>query len=132
MFGFIISIVAVTAWPTETPWWSILVVVAVGSVLTIPWVIIESIASTGISLGAIWQVLPGVIWPGNPLAQLVILMLGGAFEQLAGGFTQDLKYAHYAKMPPRAIFRGRSSVQSLSFIGDWKLTFLFKGTLFHV
>ncbi|KAE9363835.1 oligopeptide transporter 2 [Stipitochalara longipes BDJ] len=105
-FGFVISIVAVTAWPTETPWWSILVVVAVGSVLTIPWVIIESIANTGISLGAIWQVLPGVIWPGNPLAQLVILMLGGAFEQLAGGFTQDLKYAHYAKMPPRAIFRG--------------------------
>jgi len=81
----------------------------VGSVLTIPWVVIESIANTGISLGAIWQVLPGVIWPGNPLAQLVILMLGGAFEQLAGGFTQDLKYAHYAKMPPRAIFRGKLS-----------------------
>jgi len=106
MFGFIVSIVAVTAWPTQTPWWSILVVVGIGALLTIPWVIIQSIASTGISLGAIWQVLPGVIWPGNPLAQLVILMLGGAFEQLAGGFTQDLKYAHYAKMPPRAIFRG--------------------------
>jgi hypothetical protein len=94
LFGLIISIIAVTAWPTETPWWSILVVVGVGAVLTIPWVIIESIASAGISLGAIWQVLPGVIWPGNPLAQLVILMLVGAFEQLAGGFTQNLKYAH--------------------------------------
>jgi len=54
----------------------------------------------------IWQVVPGVIWPGRPLPQLVILMLGGAFEQLAGGFTQDLKYAHYAKLPPRAVFRG--------------------------
>ena len=85
--------------------------------LTIPWVIIESIASTGISLGAIWQVLPGVIWPGNPLAQLVILMLGGAFEQLAGGFTRDLKYAHYAKMPPGAIFRGRFSFRSHPVIG---------------
>lgn len=101
-----VSVIAVTAWPTNTPWWSILVVVAVGACLTIPWVIIESIASTGISLGAIWQVLPGVIWPGNPVAQLIMLMLGGAFEQLAGGFTQDLKYAHYAKMSPRAIFRG--------------------------
>ncbi len=95
-----------TAWPTETPWWSIIVVTAVGALLTIPWVIIESIASTGISLGAIWQVLPGILWPGNPLAQLVILMLGGAFEQMAGGFTQDLKYAHYARLPPRAVFRG--------------------------
>lgn len=32
-------------------------------------------------------------------------MLGGAFEQMAGGFSQDLKYAHYAKIPPRAVFR---------------------------
>ena len=46
------------------------------------------------------------MWPGRPLPQLVILMLGGAFEQLAGSFTADLKYAHYAKLPPRAVFRG--------------------------
>ena len=95
-----------TAWPTQTPWWSILAVTAVGALLTIPWVIIESIANTGISLNVIWQVLPGVWWPGKPLPQLVILMLGGAFEQMAGGFTNDLKYAHYAKLPPRAVFRG--------------------------
>lgn len=25
---------------------------------------------------------------------------------MAGGFTADLKYAHYAKLPPRAVFRG--------------------------
>ncbi|KAH8647651.1 oligopeptide transporter 2 [Xylariales sp. PMI_506] len=105
-FGFAISIISVTAWPSQTPWYSILGVTGIGALLTIPWVIIESIASTGISLGQIWQVLPGAWWPGRPLPQLVILMLGGAFEQLAGGFTQDLKYAHYAKLPPRAVFRG--------------------------
>jgi hypothetical protein len=33
-------------------------------------------------------------------------MLGGAFEVMAGGFTAELKYAHYAKIPPRAVFRG--------------------------
>ncbi|KAF3765425.1 hypothetical protein M406DRAFT_78222 [Cryphonectria parasitica EP155] len=106
VFGFIISIVACVAWPTQTPWWSILGVTAIGALLTIPWVIIESIASTGISLNVIWQVLPGVWFPGQPMPQLVILMLGGAFEQMAGGFTTDLKYAHYAKLPPRAVFRG--------------------------
>ncbi|KAI0481607.1 oligopeptide transporter 2 [Xylaria cf. heliscus] len=106
LFGFIISIVSVTAWPTQTPWWSILAITGIGSLLTIPWVIIESIASTGISLNVIWQVLPGFWWPGRPLPQLVLLMLGGAFEQMAGGFTNDLKYAHYAKLPPRAVFRG--------------------------
>lgn len=108
-FGFIISIVAVAAWPTQTPWWSILGVTAIGALLTIPWVVIESIASTGISLNVIWQVLPGVWFPGRPMPQLVILMLGGAFEQMAGGFTTELKYAHYAKLPPRAVFRGHVS-----------------------
>ncbi|KAI0475209.1 oligopeptide transporter 2 [Xylariaceae sp. FL0804] len=104
--GFVISIVCVTAWPTETPWYAILAVTGIGALLTIPWVIIESIANTGISLNVIWQLLPGVWWAGSPLPQLVILMLGGAFEQMAGGFTQDLKYAHYARIPPRAVFRG--------------------------
>lgn len=106
LFGFIVSILAVTAWPTNTPWWSILGVTGIGALLTIPWVIIESIASTGISLNVIWQVLPGLWFPGNPMAQLILLMLGGAFEQIAGGFTNELKYAHYAKLPPRAVFRG--------------------------
>lgn len=40
------------------------------------------------------------------MPQLVIVMLGGAFEQMAGNFTNDLKYAHYARLPPRAVFRG--------------------------
>ena len=109
VFGFIVSIVSVTSWPTQTPWWSILAITGVGAVLTIPFVIIESIAATGIQLNVIWQVLPGLWFPGQPLPQLIILMLGGAFEQIAGGFTNDLKYAHYAKIPPRAVFRGHVS-----------------------
>lgn len=109
VFGFAVSIIALTAWPTQTPWWSILGVTGVGALLTIPWVVIESIASTGIQLNVIWQVLPGVWFPGQPLPQLILLMLGAAFEQMAGGFSADLKYAHYASLPPRAVFRGHVS-----------------------
>jgi OPT family small oligopeptide transporter len=108
-FGFVVSIISLTAWPTETPWWSILGVTAVGAVLTIPWVIIESIANTGIHLNIIWQVLPGIWFPGQPLPQLILLMLGAAFESMAGSFSQDLKYGHYASLPPRAVFRGHVS-----------------------
>lgn len=109
VFGFAVSIISLTAWPTQTPWWSILGVTAIGALLTVPWVIIESIASTGIELNVIWQVLPGVWFPGQPLSQLIILMLGAAFEQMAGSFSSDLKYAHYAGIPPRAVFRGHVS-----------------------
>jgi hypothetical protein len=104
--GFAISIIACEAWPTQTPWWSIIGVTVIGTVLTIPWVIIESIANTGIQLNVIWQLLPGLWFPGKPMPQLVIVMLGGAFEQMAGNFAHDLKYAHYARLPPRAVFRG--------------------------
>ncbi|CAH0047781.1 unnamed protein product [Clonostachys solani] len=108
-FGFAVSIISLTAWPTQTPWWSILGVTGIGALLTIPWVVIESIASTGIDLNIIWQVLPGVWFPGQPLPQLILLMLGAAFEQMAGGFSADLKKAHYAGIPPRAVFRGHVS-----------------------
>ncbi|KAH7309857.1 oligopeptide transporter 2 [Stachybotrys elegans] len=108
-FGFVVSIISLTAWPTDTPWWSILGVTGVGAVLTIPWVVITSIANTGIALNVIWQVLPGLWFPGQPLPQLIILMLGAAFESMAGSFCHDLKYAHYASLPPRAVFRGHVS-----------------------
>lgn len=75
IFGFVISIISLTAWPTRTPWWSIFGVAGVGTLLTIPWVVIESIANTGIQLNVIWQVLPGVWFPGEPLPQLILLML---------------------------------------------------------
>lgn len=114
VFGFTVSIVALTAWPTQTPWWSILAVTGIGALLTIPWVIIESIASTGINLNVIWQVLPGLWFPGQPMPQLILLMLGAAFEQMAGGFTNDLKYAHYAKLPPRSVFRGQLAASLLN------------------
>ena len=106
VFGFVISICSVAAFPTTTPWWSILGLTGIGFVLTVPWTVIESVAGTGINLGVIWQVLPGVWFPGRPIAQLMLLMYGGAFEQVCGGFTADLKYGMYARIPPRAIFRG--------------------------
>ncbi|ORX38167.1 OPT oligopeptide transporter protein-domain-containing protein [Kockovaella imperatae] len=106
LFGFVISIITVCAFPTQTPWWTILAIVGIGAFLTVPWVIIQSIADTGIQLGTIWQVLPGLWFPGEPLPQLMLLMLGDAFEVMAGSFTNNLKMAHYARMPPRAVFRG--------------------------
>ncbi|KFA54222.1 hypothetical protein S40293_08147 [Stachybotrys chartarum IBT 40293] len=127
-FGFAVSVISLTAWPTETPWWSILGVTGVGAVLTIPWVIIESVANTGIHLNVIWQVLPGIWFPGRPLPQLIILMLGAAFEQMAGGFSADLKKAHYAGIPPRAVFRGHVSsvvINCLIYCGILELLMLY-------
>ena len=116
VFGFVITLCSLVAFPTQTPWWTVLILISIGGILTVPWVLIQSIADTGISLNVIWQVLPGALFPGNPLAQLMLLLYGGAFEQIAGGFTADLKYSVYARIPPRAIFRGHCIAQAVNCI----------------
>lgn len=104
--GFAISMATLAAFPTGTPWWSVLAFMGVGYALLIPWCIIESIAATGIGFDTMWHLLPGLWWPGKLIPHLIIVMLGSAFEIMAGGFMIDLKYCQYAHMPPRAVFRG--------------------------
>ena len=103
--GFVLSIVSVAAFPTGTPWWSILLVLGLGIVMTIPEVILHSIAAADIPLGQIWQVLPGVWFPGKFLPNIILQMLGDAFGSMASGFANALKTGHYARIPPRCIFR---------------------------
>lgn len=78
--------------------------------------------------------MPGLWWPGKLVSHLVIVMLGSAFEAQAGGFMIDLKYAQYAHMPPRAIFRGHvvSTIVNVFFyviIVDWLVTGYSSGTM---
>ncbi|ORX34771.1 oligopeptide transporter 2 [Kockovaella imperatae] len=114
--GFILSIVTVAAFPTETPWWTIPALTVIGTFICIPWCVIESVANVGIPLGILWNVLPGVWFPGKFLPDLMLLMLGDAFTAIAGSFAQDLKYAHYARIPPRAMFRSHILAQVLNVI----------------
>ena len=112
--GFAISIVSVAAYPTQTPWWTIIALAAIGTFVTVPWCVIKSLSNVGLPLGIIWNVLPGIWFPGKFLPDLMLLMLGDAFSDIAGSFGTDLKYAHYARIPPRAIFRTHIASQVLN------------------
>ena len=62
------GIAAVSAWPTHTPWWSLLVMMGIALVIMIPATFIQAIANTGASLDILFKIFCGLMFPGNPMA----------------------------------------------------------------
>ena len=52
------------------------------------------------------QIIPGILLPGNPIANMVFKSYAIQTLIEATSFTQDLKLGHYVKVPPRATFIG--------------------------
>ena len=57
--------------------------------------------------GLLFQMLAGVWYAGNPQGLIVAQNFGTQFGQQTDNFVSDLKLGHYAKLPPRAVFRGQ-------------------------
>jgi hypothetical protein len=54
----------------------------------------------------LFQLLASYWFAGNPVA-LIVTAYGQNFDAQAETYTSDRKMAHYAKLPPRAIFHGQ-------------------------
>ena len=52
------------------------------------------------------QIIPGLLLPGNPIANMVFKAYSVQTLTEATMFVQDLKLGHYIKVPPRATFLG--------------------------
>ena len=64
-------------------------------------------ARTGFSFGlnVLVELIIGYAIPGNGLALAFIKALGYNIDGQAQNFVNDLKQGHYAKLPPRAVYR---------------------------
>ena len=114
------GIAAVTAWPTRTPWWSLIATMAIGWVFLIPTAFIISIANLTVNLDILFKILSGLWFPGNPMALLILESVGPSFDSQTDSFMTQQKLAFYAKIPPRAVFRGMLAsvfINALIFIG---------------
>lgn len=76
LVSFAFGVAAVAAFPTYTPWWSILIVIAMSAVFLIPSTIMRAVANVGMGFNVLFQLLAGVWWAGNPLAQIVVTAFG--------------------------------------------------------
>jgi len=67
------------------------------------------VATSNVALhtGVLFQLLAGVIYAGNPQAQIIMQAFATNFQSQADNYIADQKLAHYAKLPPRAVFRSQ-------------------------
>ncbi|KAK9243326.1 OPT oligopeptide transporter protein-domain-containing protein [Lipomyces tetrasporus] len=107
LVSFVLFIVGITHYPTHTPVWSIIVTMLISFVMLIPIAIIYSITGFNLRMNNLSSVIAGYMLPGNGNANLLCRLIGINTDSRADSFVSDLKLAHYAKIPPRAAFRGQ-------------------------
>ena len=59
-----------------------------------------------ITINVLSQIIPAILLPGNPIANMVFKSYSVQTLIEAASFVQDLKLGHYVKVPPRATFTG--------------------------
>lgn len=104
-FLFAISMTSVVAWPTHLPWWGFIITIMIPVIFTIPIGIIQARSAQQIGLNVITEFVAGYIWPGRPVANLLVKIYGYMTMNRGLSFVGDLKMGMYMKVPPRAMFR---------------------------
>ena len=62
-----------------------------------------------ITINVLTQIIPAILLPGNPIANMIFKAFAVQTLIEATSFVQDLKLGHYVKVPPRSTFIGASS-----------------------
>lgn len=100
-----LSITTLEVYRTETPVWSLFMAIALGIVFLIPIGLLESITNIHPGLNVLSELIAGYALPGKGTAMMIIKAFGYNTNAQALRFVSDLKLGHYAKIPPRAVFR---------------------------
>ncbi|KAK9450953.1 OPT oligopeptide transporter protein-domain-containing protein [Limtongia smithiae] len=128
LISFTLGVICVEVYreQTQTPVYAIVVVILATFVFLPPIVILRSITGWSLQISVMSEMIAGFMLPGNGMANLVLKCYGTEAESQSEGFVQDLKIAHYARLPPRAVFRGQlvaTFIQCITSIGvlNWQM-----------
>ncbi|RCK58967.1 Oligopeptide transporter 2 [Candida viswanathii] len=128
MISLILAIICVKVYPAQTPVWGIFFALGINVLFLVP--LTSIYARTGFSFGlnVLVELIVGYAIPGNGLALAFIKALGYNIDGQAESFINGLKQGHYAKLPPRAMFRAQVlSIFIASFIQLGVLNFQLNG-----
>ncbi|KAK7202870.1 OPT oligopeptide transporter protein-domain-containing protein [Myxozyma melibiosi] len=120
--GVGIAAVGAPAFPTQTPVYVVVVAVVVAVGLLIPFIVLYSTTGYFMSINNLGTILGGYLQPGNGLACIYTRTFAFGVDEQSELVVGDLKMAHYAKIPPRAVFRGQ-------FIGTLIMIFVTSGVV---
>ncbi|KAJ8098188.1 OPT oligopeptide transporter protein-domain-containing protein [Lipomyces tetrasporus] len=107
VMSVVVGIVSIRCFPTTTPVWAIVVVLLVSIALLIPFIVLYSSTGYFMSMNNLATILGGYMVPGNGLACIFTRIFGYGLDEQSETYVGDQKLAHYAKLPPRAVFRGQ-------------------------
>lgn len=122
-----LAIICVKTYPVNTPVWGIFLTLVIVVGIFIPFTLLYAVTGYQIGVNVLIEFTFGFLLPGNSLALMTLKTLGNTLNGQADSFISDQKIAHYAKIPPMAIFRGQMITTFIScfvFLGvvNWSLS----------
>ncbi|TKA28232.1 hypothetical protein B0A50_04204 [Salinomyces thailandicus] len=108
IISFIFAIILLTQFPEQaTPVWTIFFVIGLNIVFLIPMTYLFAISGNTEGLNVITELIIGYALPGRPNALMFVKAFGYNINGQADSFISDQKMGLYAKVPPRAQYRGQ-------------------------
>ncbi|KAI5950838.1 OPT2 [Candida jiufengensis] len=105
VISLVLAIICVKVYPAQTPVWGIFFALGINFVFLVPLTTVAARTGFAFGLNVLVELIVGYAIPGNGLALAFIKALGYNIDGQAQNFVNDLKQGHYAKVPPRAMFR---------------------------
>ncbi|CAK9440990.1 uncharacterized protein LODBEIA_P48590 [Lodderomyces beijingensis] len=105
VISLVLAILCVKLYPAETPVWGLFFALGINFVFLIPLTTIAARTGFSFGLNVLVELIIGYACPGNGLALSIIKAFGYNIDGQAQSYISDLKLGHYAKIPPRAMFR---------------------------
>ncbi len=99
-----ISLAIPGIWDMQLPVWGMLIAIIISIVNFIPQGLLEGISNQHVGLNIITELVAGYIWPGKPLANILVKLYGFIPMRQGLDFSRDLKLGQYMKVPPRILF----------------------------
>ncbi|KAJ5809541.1 uncharacterized protein N7503_001759, partial [Penicillium pulvis] len=108
LIAFIFAIIILTSWPQlGAPIWTIFFVIGLNLVFLIPMSYLYAISGTTEGLNVVTELIVGYALPGHPEALMFVKAFGYNINGQADNYISDQKMGFYAKVPPRAMYRGQ-------------------------
>ncbi len=106
LISFIFAIIILEVYPLNTPVWTIFFVMGINLVFLIPMNLLNAIAGVSVGLNVLVELIIGYAAPGAE-SLMFVKAYGYNIDGQASTYISDQKMAHYARIPPRAVFRGQ-------------------------
>ncbi|CDR38816.1 CYFA0S02e06260g1_1 [Cyberlindnera fabianii] len=108
VLSFVLAIICVEVYKeTKTPVWGLFFVVAINFVFLIPFSVLFAVTGAQLGLNVLVELIVGYALQGNGNALMTLKAYGYNIDGQADNFLSSLKIGHYAKLPPRAVFRAQ-------------------------